>query len=126
MKLNIRDGIATVLLAAILVPYVGYLAWGDVPFIQDPRGMSAVGLILGAAMFLTAGRFTWTFAGKVEIGAGIVALAMGVIALLLAETGVAELLLAVFMATIVVTWAVQMLHHAGLLSGSAPTALPHR
>ena len=33
MKLSIRDVIATVLVAAILVPYVGFLVNGEMPFI---------------------------------------------------------------------------------------------
>ena len=127
MKLTLRDGIASVLLAAILIPYAGYLIRGEMPFIQDPRGMSATALVLGAAAFLTAGRFTGSTAvGKVEVALTIVALTMGVVALALAETAAAEALLAVFVGTIVVVWAVQMLHHAGLLAGgSTPTALPH-
>jgi hypothetical protein len=125
MKLTLRDGLATLLVAAIVVPYVGYLVRGDMPFIQDPRGMSATGLVLGLAAFLTAGRqFTATTAGKVELGTGIVVLAIGLAALAFAETAAAEALLAVFMAGIVLAWAVQMLHHAGLV-GRPPTALPH-
>lgn len=49
MRLTLRDLVATILVAAIGVPYVGYLVNGEMPFIKDPRGMSAVGLVLGAA-----------------------------------------------------------------------------
>ena len=52
MKLTLRDGIATLLVAAILVPYVGYLVNGEMPFIKDPRGMAATGLVLGL-LYLT-------------------------------------------------------------------------
>ena len=47
MKLTLRDGIATLLVAAILVPYVGYLVNGEMPFIKDPRGMAAPGWCWG-------------------------------------------------------------------------------
>ena len=126
MKLTLRDGAGTLLVAAILVPYVGYLIKGEMPFIEDPRGMSAVGLLLGVAAFLTAGRIsTATAVDKVELGLGIVGLTVGIAALALAETAAAEVLLAIFIAAIVVVWAVQTLHHAGLLhTGSGPTALP--
>jgi hypothetical protein len=128
MKLSIRDGIATALVAAILVPYAGYLVRGEMPFIQDPRGMSATGLIIGVAAFLVAGKISMAGTlNKVEVGLAIVALAVGLVALGLAGTAAAEVLLAVFIGAIVVTWAVEMLQHAGILhAGAAPPALPHR
>jgi hypothetical protein len=105
-KLTIRDGIATGLLVAILVPYVGYLVRGEMPFVQDARGMSATGLVLGVVAYLVAGRITTaTAAGRVELGAAVATFALGVAALVLAETVAAEVLLAVFVAAIVVTWA---------------------
>jgi hypothetical protein len=128
MKLTIRDAIASVLVAAILVPYVGYLWQGQMPFIEDPRGMSATALVLGVAAFLTAGRMFHTGTlGKVEIGLATVSAFVGIAALLIAETAAAEALLAAFFATIGVVWAVQMLHHAGFITTGTtrPTAL-HR
>ena len=127
MKLTTRDGLATLLLAAILVPYVGYLIRGEMPFIQDPRGMSATALVLGAAIFLTAGRFTTSTAlGKTEIGLATATLVLGAVALVLAEAAAAEVLLALFVGAIVDVWATQMLDHAGMLTGgSGPTALTH-
>src|SRR3954452_19626211 len=127
MKLSILDGIASALVAAILVPYAGYLVRGEMPFIQDPRGMSATGLIIGVAAFLVAGKISMAGTlNKVEVGLAIVALAVGLVALGLAGTAAAEVLLAVFIGAIVVTWAVEMLQHAGILhAGAAPPALPH-
>ena len=52
MRITLRDTVASILVAAIAVPYVGYLLYGSVPFVQDPRGMAAVGLILGFVAFL--------------------------------------------------------------------------
>lgn len=43
--LTIKDAVATVLLMAVGIPYVGYLIRGEMPFIQDPRGMAGVGLV---------------------------------------------------------------------------------
>ena len=51
MRLTLRDLIATALLLAIGIPYVGYLVAGEMPLVEDARGMSAVGLLLGAVMF---------------------------------------------------------------------------
>ena len=45
-KLTVKDAVATVALVAAGVPYVGYLIEGEMPFIQDPRGMASVGLVV--------------------------------------------------------------------------------
>jgi hypothetical protein len=71
------------------------------PLIQDPRGMSATGLVLGVLAFQVLRRgHALDRIGKVEIGLGLVSLALGLVALILAETAAAEILLAVFMGSI--------------------------
>jgi hypothetical protein len=74
------------------------------PFIQDPRGMAATGLVLGLAAAAVAGRaaFRPEPMHRAALGTGVVALALGIAALLV---GTSEVLLAVFIAAIVVTWA---------------------
>ena len=59
-----------------------------------------------------------------EHGLGFAVLVFGLAALAFAETAAAELLLAGFVAGIVLVWAAQMLHHSGLFA-RPPTALPH-
>ena len=44
-RLTAKDAIATVLVAAVALPYVGYLIRDEMLFIQDPRGMAAVGIV---------------------------------------------------------------------------------
>jgi hypothetical protein len=119
MRLRMRDLAGTLLVAAIGVPYIGYLINGEMPFIKDPRGMSAVGLVLGVIAFLVmrAGD-AFDRLGKAETGLAVLALALGVVALVLAETAAAEVLLAVFMAAILVMWAVELLDHAGIFPGA--------
>lgn len=115
MRLTLRDLVGSILVLAIAIPYVGYLINGSMPFIQDPRGMAAVGLLLGAAAFLvirTGDEFDT--AGKAESGLALVSLALGLAALVFAEAAAAEVLLAVFMVSILVVWAVEMFDHAGL------------
>jgi hypothetical protein len=124
--LTIRDGIATALVAAIVVPYVGYLAWGEMPFIQDSFGMSGASLILGFAAFLAAGRIsTATTLSKVELALAWSTLGIGVAAVALMKTGAAEVALGVLVTMIVTTWTVEMLHHAGMIQdSSAPAKQP--
>lgn len=114
MRLKARDLVATLLVVAIAVPYVGYLIDGDMPFVEDARGMSAVGLLLGAAAFglLLSGN-PRDRVGKTEIGIAIVSAVLGIVALGFAETAAAELLLALFMGSILVVLAIMLIDHAG-------------
>ncbi|QNN51182.1 hypothetical protein [Nocardioides mesophilus] len=120
-KLKARDWIATVLVAAVAAAYIAYLVNGDIPFIKDPRGMSATGLILGAAAFFVVRRGDeLDRVGKSESALAVASLALGFVALIFAETAAAEWLLAVFMISIAVVWAVELIDHAGLLPGHHP------
>lgn len=115
MKLTLRDLVATLLVLAIAVPYIGYLVNGSMPYIEDPRGMSAVGLLLGAVAFLVMrSGDELDRAGKAEAGIALVSLVLGLVALAFAETAAAEALLAVFMVSVLVVWAVEMIDHAGV------------
>ena len=118
MGLKMKDLIATVLVAAIAVPYVGYLVNGEFPFIKDPRGMSAVGLILGAAAYLVQRHGDKADAmSKTGIVLAVVSAAVGITTFVLAEAAVAEILLAVFMGSILVVWAVEVFEHLTARSG---------
>lgn len=123
MRRNYRDVLATLLVVAIGVPYVGYLLNGSMPFVQDPRGMSAIGLVLGAAAFLVM-RYGDAFGRyeKVTTAVAGAALVLGLVTLALAETAAAEGLLAAFMASILVVWAMELADHVGLVhhDSSAP------
>jgi riboflavin transporter FmnP len=120
MRLTMRDAIATVLVVAIGVPYVGYLMDGEMPFLQDARGMSALGLILGAVAFLVLrGGNAKDKVGIAENALASLALVLGLLALALAETAAAEVLLAVFMGSILLVWATEVADHAGWVPGHA-------
>ena len=116
MKLRLRDLLATLLVVAIAVPYIGYLINGEMPFVQDPRGMAAIGLVLGAAAYLIfrSGN-AHDRVGLWENIVALVAMALGLLAVVLAETAFAEVLLAVFMGSIAVVLVLELTDHAGLL-----------
>ncbi len=115
MRLTLRDLVATLLVLGVAVPYVGYLVNGSMPYIEDPRGMSAVGLLLAAVAFLVLrSGDQLDRAGKAEAGLTLGSLGIGLVALALAETVAAEALLALFVASILVVWAVEMVDHAGV------------
>jgi riboflavin transporter FmnP len=119
MRLKFKDLIGSILFAAIAVPYVGYLINGEMPFIKDPRGMSATGLVLGVVAYLVMRRDDLSDrVGKAETALAGTSLVLGIVALALAETAAAEVLLAVFMASILIVWAVELMDHAGVLPGA--------
>ncbi|MHA6794279.1 hypothetical protein ACVGVM_12340 [Pseudonocardia bannensis] len=108
MRFNWTDVVATIPVATIVVSYVGHLVDGDVPFIQDPRGMVGAGLALGliAAAVLGRSAFGGSPAGRGTGAAGLVSFTFGVVVLLWSGNGViGEVLLGSFIGSIVVTWA---------------------
>ena len=127
MRVTWRDGIATLLVAAVVVPYVGYLINGTMPFIQDPRGMATTGLVLGLAAALVVGRagFAGTWGRTAAVLGGLTG-AVGLATLIWAEEGtLSEVLLAVFIGGIIVTWALAELVDTGAV-GVQPRRLAPR
>lgn len=118
MKLTRKDLIATLLIAAVVVPYVGYLIWGEMPFIQDPRGMAAVGIVGLLLGFMAWGLGLRSMFGKVMLVLGVATLGLGIAAALVGAEG-SELLLATFVGGIVLVWAVETMHDAGLFDTGA-------
>jgi hypothetical protein len=131
MRLTRGDGIATLLVAAIVVPYAGYLAWGSMPYIQDPEGMAGVGLVFGLAGAAFGG-WVAVRSGVVlaiaTLGTAVVSLGLGITTVVTHEvldTGVRDGLLAAFVATIVALWALATLRHLSA-AGPASTSGPAR
>lgn len=121
MKLTLRDLVATILVLAIAIPYVGYLIQGDMPFVEDARGMAAVGLLLGAAAYVVLRMGDeLDRVGKIETAAAVVSLGLGLVALAFAETAAAEVLLAVFMVSILAVLALELVDHSGVMHWHEP------
>lgn len=120
MRLSIRDRIATLLVAGIAVPYLGYRVFGMMPFILDNRAMAGTGLVLGLAACLIGAR---TGAGLDTgmwllgvLGAGT--LAAGIGALVTGD----DMLLAMLMGGIGLLWVLSTLRHADIVP--APPVQP--
>lgn len=120
MRLTWKDAAATILVAAIVIPYVGYLVRGEMPFIKDPRGMAGTALILGIAACAVGASAAQGSSILVKIGnvLGPVALVLG-IATLIFET---EWLLAGTIGAIVLLWLLATARHA--VSGPVRTTTP--
>jgi len=114
-KLTIRDLLTTLIVAAVVVPFIGYSVRGSMPFVHDPRGMAGVGIagcLLTFAAFgrerLGTGAFEWFM-----VTLGVLTLGFG-IAALVAETSWA--LLVPMVAGLVIIWAAGLLHDAGYIA----------
>jgi len=114
-KLTIRDLLTTLIVAAVVVPFIGYSVRGSMPFVHDPRGMAGVGIAGCLLMFAAFGRerlgtgaFEWFM-----VTLGVLTLGFG-IAALVAETSWA--LLVPMVAGLVIIWAAGLLHDAGYIA----------
>jgi hypothetical protein len=114
-KLTVRDLLATLVIAAVVVPFIGYSARGSMPFVQDPRGMAVVVIVGAVLAFAVLGRRalgTGTFEG-VMVTLGVLTLGFA-IAALIAET--VWVLLVPAMAGLVLMWALALMHDAGYVA----------
>ena len=118
MKLGKKDLIATLLIALVVVPYIGYLIWGEMPFIQDPRGMATVGIVGLVLCFAAWGLGLGSLFGKVMLVLGVATLGLGIASALVGAEG-SELLLAIFIGAAVIVWAIETMHDAGMLGSRA-------
>jgi hypothetical protein len=114
-KLTIRDAVATLLVAAVLIPFVGYSIHGSMPFVQDPRGMAGVGLVGGLLALVAFGRKALGAGAFERLMVGLAVITAGfAIAALVAETS--WVLLVPMVAGIVLLWALALAHDAGYLA----------
>jgi hypothetical protein len=117
MRLTPRDGLATLLVAAILVLYGDFLATGGAPLVDDVKGMAGVGMLLGTFAFLAVRRRPPVDPrSSLEAVLGPAVLAMGAVAVLAGETRAGPAVLAAFIAAVLGLWVVELLDHAGVIS----------
>jgi hypothetical protein len=107
MTFTRKGAIATGLVAAAVVIYIAYLAFDGIPLVRDVRGMAAVGLVCGFLSRRIGGRAGFAHP-RVAFVAGLGSIALGIAALVTES----EVVLAVFMASIVGLWLAAMYAHA--------------
>ncbi|SRR6266496_970570 len=114
-KLTLRDLLATLIVAAVVTPFIGYSIRGTMPFVEDPRGMAGVGIVGGVLAIFAFGRkaFGEGMFAQFMVGAAIVGIGFGVAALIAENTWG---LLVPMVAGIVVLWALGVLHDGGYLA----------
>jgi hypothetical protein len=102
--------VSTSIVAAIVVPYVGYVINGEMPFIKDARGMAAVGIILLFAWgLLVRSPFGEGWAAYIAGGIGIATLTLGIVAGWLES----DVVLVPFVAGIVMLWFIALAMREG-------------
>jgi hypothetical protein len=114
VRLTWKDGMATLFVAAVIAPYVGYLVRGEMPFVEDPRGMAGIGIVGLVFGFVAWGLGLRSLFGKALLVLGLASLGLGIAAALVGAEG-SEVLLAVFIGSIVVVWLGEMLFHSGVI-----------
>jgi hypothetical protein len=114
-----RDLFGTILVAAIAVPYFGYLINGEMPLIKDPRGMSATGLVLGVLAFQVLRRGDKVRPGRqARNRAGNAVPRVGPQCADSGGDGSRGSAVGSLHGSIFVVWAVELLEHAGILPGT--------
>lgn len=111
-NLTLRDGLATLVVAAVITPFVGYSVRGTMPFLQDPRGMAGVGIVGGLLAVFVLGREAFGAGRFAQLAMGAAVLGVGFgVAALIAET--IWWLLVPMVAGILVAWGLAVLHDGG-------------
>jgi hypothetical protein len=117
MERSTRQVLAGGLVAATAIPYVGYALRGEMPLIEDARGMAFTGLVLGAmAWFILGSR---AFGPRwLGVGGAVVAAGLGIVAAVL-ETGTASsLFLGAFVAVVVAMYFVSFYEYLRQTGGT--------
>lgn len=119
MRLTRRDGTATVIVAALVITYFALLGSGSVGFIRDPRSMAVIGLLSAVVLCPLSGIKVFdAWAGGISV-LGTATLALGLATVFSNSWTV----LALFVAAIVLMWALATAHHT--LGAPAGGATPH-
>jgi hypothetical protein len=106
MSFSRKDIVTTAAVAAILVPYLGYLLGADVPFVHTAREMAATALLLGIVAATAAGGPAYPGPhGRTAGWISALTAGGGTALIVWAEPGLlSELLLALFIGSIVLVW----------------------
>lgn len=113
-QLTTRDALATLIVAAVVTPFVVYSVRGTTWFLEDPRGMAGVGLVGGVLALLALGRSAFGAGAFRDVMTMLAVVSLGFgVAALVAET--TWFLLVPMVAALLVFWALAVVHDAGYL-----------
>jgi peptidoglycan/LPS O-acetylase OafA/YrhL len=119
MRFTKESIIATGLVAATVVPYLGYATGIDVPLVEDARGLGFIGLVFGAIAWFVLGPDAFG-PRRLGVGGGVLAAALAVTAAVL-ETGTASsLFLGAFVVVMVAMLVTALVRAAGPVRGRRP------
>ena len=107
MRFTGKDVVATALVGAVVAIYLAYLTFDGIPMVRDATGMAAVGLIFGFASRRIGGRAEFAHE-RLAFAGGIGSMGLGIITLITES----DLVLAVFIASIVGLWLAAMYAHS--------------
>jgi hypothetical protein len=125
MERSTRQILAGALVAATVIPYLGYAIGGEMPFIEDARGMAFTSLVLGAVAWFILGARAFG-ARWLGIGGALVAAVLGIVALVL-ETGTASsVFLGAFVAVVVAMYLVSVYEYLRHMGGRTHRRLTAR
>lgn len=117
-RLTVRDAFGTLIVAAIVVPFVGYSMHGSMPFVRHPGEMAAVGI---AGCLLAFAAF-----GRGAFGTGTFEAIMAMTLLLTVGCGIAALIAAAWTMLVpmvggtVFMCVLALLHDAGRIAPEGP------
>jgi Na+-transporting methylmalonyl-CoA/oxaloacetate decarboxylase gamma subunit len=127
MRLTWRDGVATLLTAAVAGLYWAYLAGADLPLVSGPRALAGAVLVIGLGACAIGGGGLTADGMRSRYGRSMSAFAAvpGIAALVTIITG-NGVILAVLVTSVVAMWLVATLRHAFVEPGGIADEELHR
>jgi hypothetical protein len=109
MRLTWKDGVATLLVAAVVGMYWAYLANVELPLVSEPRALGVAAIVVGLAACAVGS--TTTAGTRFASALGVFAAVPGFAAIIAIVTG-SGVALAVLVGGIVVMWLAATVQHA--------------
>lgn len=112
MRFRRRDQLSSGFVLALVGFYLAFLGIDRMPLIDDTRAMASIALILGGAnvAVLLSGEQHDAIT-CFNLGIAVIGVVLGTTSLALAGTPAADILLAAFVGTVLLTWGIELAEH---------------